>query len=265
MDGDLVSTCAAHSNAAQSCFDIPRELRNTCTVRVFQESPMPVTLKRYMFENFGKEWLFGCRYVPVLPGQGNFSGKADTVVVAYTPSTVWVPSPRAPRTTAQSPSHLPPSTPRPLHMRCPHPSTDTVLPPRHTPSTRPTGPTLPSPQEPPFLTHRHHTAYQQHIRRALCVKGTPRPTFPRTRRAKKNGQRLSQGRASGVRNSTITLTSPQPSPPSPPRPLPHHPDTEADSATPHTIPPWTTLLSNNHTRQALCTRRTPISAVLRTG
>jgi len=105
----------------------------------------------------------------------------------------------------------------------------------------------------------------KHIRRALCVKGTPRPTFPRTRRAKKNGQRLSQGRASGVRNSTITLTSPQPSPPSPPRPLPHHPDTEADSATPHTIPPWTTLLSNNHTRQALCTRRTPISAVLRTG
>jgi len=92
-----------------------------------------------------------------------------------------------------NPSHLPPSTPRQLHMRRPHPPIDTVPPPRHTPSTRPTGPTLLSPQEPPFHTDRHHTTSQQaHPPGALregdtkansstymTYKGKPTATVPR--------------------------------------------------------------------------------------
>jgi len=34
--------------AAQSCIDIPRELRNTCPVRDFQTPSKPVALKRYI-------------------------------------------------------------------------------------------------------------------------------------------------------------------------------------------------------------------------
>jgi len=94
--------------------------------------------------------------------KGTFEEKrTQWLLPALPPPCGYIPSPRAPRTTAQSPSHLPPSTPRQLHMRRPHPPIDTVPPPRHTPSTRPTGPTLPSPQEPPFHTHRHHTTSQQ--------------------------------------------------------------------------------------------------------
>jgi len=37
---------AHHSNTAHSCFVIPRELRNTCTVRDFQTPSRPETLKR---------------------------------------------------------------------------------------------------------------------------------------------------------------------------------------------------------------------------
>jgi len=47
----LRPACAArahHSNTAHSFFDIPRELRNACTVRDFQMPPKPVTLKRCM-------------------------------------------------------------------------------------------------------------------------------------------------------------------------------------------------------------------------
>jgi len=124
----------------------------------------------------------------------------------------------------------------------------------------------PAPQAQPSHFRRSrpsiHTGTTQlpnkHIRRALCVKETPRPTVPRTRRTKENRQRRAQGRASGVRNRTVTLTSPHPSPPPPRRLLAHHLDTDFDSATPHSIPPWTTLLPNNHIRQALCVRRTPI-------
>jgi len=129
----------------------------------------------------------------------------------------WVPSPRAPRTTAQSPSHLPPSSPRPLHMRRPHPPTDIVLPPRHIHCP-------PAPQTPPSHPRRSRPSLHtdttlipnNHIRRTLCVTGTPRPTVSLSRRTKENRQRRSQGKASGVRNS-ITLTHPV-SPPAPPAP-----------------------------------------------
>jgi len=103
---------------------------------------------------FDKTWTY--RLLPTLP-----------------PNVSTVSSSCAPHTTARSPSYLPPSTPRPRHRRRPHPPTDTVMPPRRTPFTPPTGPALPSPQKPPFHTHKHHTTSQQtHLPGTLREAGT---------------------------------------------------------------------------------------------
>jgi len=252
-----------HSNAAQSSIDIPRELRNTCPMRDFQRPPKPVTLKRYInicLSISGRNGSLNVLMYQCFVDKGTLEEKwTQWLLPIYT-----LPPPCGYRRLVHH------ALPHKVHLTClpllQDNSTCAALTPPLTPSHRLDIHHPPSPQAQPSHLRRSRPSVHtdttllpnKHIRRALCVKETPKPAFPRTRRTKESRQRRAQGRASGVRNSTVTLTSPHPSSSPPRRPLPHHPDTDADIAAPHTTPPWTTLLPNNHIRQALCVRRTPI-------